>query len=55
MSESGSDLDLAALRREYGEHGLDTPDLEPDPLAMFRRWLDDAVRAPASTSPTRWS
>ncbi len=46
MSESRSDLDLAALRREYGEHGLDTPDLEPDPLAMFRRWLDDAVRAP---------
>jgi pyridoxamine 5'-phosphate oxidase len=46
MSESRSELDLAALRREYGEHGLDTPDLEPDPLEMFRRWLDDAVRAP---------
>ena len=46
MSESRSDVDLAALRREYGEHGLDTPDLVPDPLEMFRRWLDDAVRAP---------
>jgi pyridoxamine 5'-phosphate oxidase len=35
--------DLGALRREYGDRGLDTPDLEPDPVAMFRRWLDDAV------------
>ena len=45
MSESRSDLNLAALRREYGAHGLDTPDLEPDPVEMFRRWLHDAVRA----------
>ncbi len=45
MSEDRSGVDLAALRREYGEHGLDTPDLVPDPLEMFRRWLDDAVRA----------
>jgi len=46
MIESRTDVDLAALRREYGEHGLDIPDLVPDPLEMFRRWLDDAVRAP---------
>ena len=45
MSEDRSGVDLAALRREYGEHGLDTPDLVPDPLEMFRRWLDDTVRA----------
>jgi pyridoxamine 5'-phosphate oxidase len=34
---------LAALRREYGDAGLDTPDIAPDPVSMFRRWLDDAV------------
>jgi pyridoxamine 5'-phosphate oxidase len=45
MSEDRSGVDLAALRREYGAHGLDTPDLVPDPLEMFRRWLDDAVGA----------
>ncbi len=35
--------DLGALRREYGDRGLDTPDLEPDPVSMFRRWLDETV------------
>ena len=35
----------AALRREYGDAGLDPPDLAPDPVAMFRRWLDDTVAA----------
>jgi pyridoxamine 5'-phosphate oxidase len=35
--------DLAALRREYGDRGLDVPQLEPDPVEMFRRWLDDAL------------
>ena len=33
---------LAALRREYGDAGLDLPDLADDPITMFRRWLDDA-------------
>ena len=37
--------DLGRLRREYGDAGLDTPDLEDDPIAMFRRWLDDTVAA----------
>ncbi len=36
---------LAALRREYGGHGLDVPDLAPDPIEMFRRWLHDTVVA----------
>jgi pyridoxamine 5'-phosphate oxidase len=36
---------LAALRREYGDAGLDVPDLEPEPIAMFRRWFDDTVEA----------
>jgi pyridoxamine 5'-phosphate oxidase len=37
--------DLARLRREYGDHGLDVADLEDDPVAMFRRWLADTVAA----------
>ena len=45
MSESHTAAELAALRREYGDRGLDTPDLAPDPIVMFRRWLDDAVAA----------
>jgi len=45
MSESRRGPDLAALRREYGDRGLDFPDLAPDPIAMFRGWLDDAVEA----------
>ncbi|HYO38924.1 MAG TPA: pyridoxamine 5'-phosphate oxidase [Nocardioidaceae bacterium] len=44
MSTSPSP-DLGRLRREYGDRGLDVPDLEPDPIAMFRRWLDDTVQA----------
>ena len=36
---------LAALRREYGDAGLDLPDLAADPVSMFRRWLDDTVAA----------
>jgi pyridoxamine 5'-phosphate oxidase len=37
--------DLGRLRREYGDAGLDTPQLEDDPIAMFRRWLDDTIGA----------
>jgi pyridoxamine 5'-phosphate oxidase len=36
---------LAALRREYGDAGLDLPDLAPDPVSMFDRWLGDTVAA----------
>ena len=32
-----------ALRREYGDAGLDDPDLAADPVAMFRRWMHDTV------------
>jgi pyridoxamine 5'-phosphate oxidase len=37
--------DLGRLRREYGDRGLDTPDLADDPIAMFRRWFDETVTA----------
>lgn len=39
------EVDLAALRREYARGGLDMPDLVPDPLTVFRRWMTDAVAA----------
>ena len=45
MSERRTTADLAALRREYGDRGLDTPDLAPDPIEMFGRWFDDTVAA----------
>lgn len=35
--------DLGRLRREYGDAGLDLPDLEADPITMFRRWFDEAA------------
>lgn len=40
-----SQQDLGRLRREYGDHGLDLPDLDDDPITMFRRWFDDTVAA----------
>jgi pyridoxamine 5'-phosphate oxidase len=36
---------LAALREEYTLGGLAESDLEPDPLAMVRRWLGEASDA----------
>ena len=45
MSEKRTGADLAALRREYGDAGLDVPDLAPDPIAMFQRWMDDTVES----------
>ena len=53
MSDRRTTADLAALRREYGDAGLDTPDLAPDPIAMFGRWLTTRSRRDC-TSPTRW-
>jgi pyridoxamine 5'-phosphate oxidase len=38
-------MDLAALRQEYGRAGLDEADLAPDPIAMFERWMRDALEA----------
>ena len=45
VRDESHDQTLAALRREYGDHGLDLPDLADDPVAMFRRWLADTVAA----------
>ncbi len=37
--------ELAELRREYAAEGLCEDDVPADPLAMFRRWMHDAVSA----------
>jgi pyridoxamine 5'-phosphate oxidase len=37
--------DLRDLRHEYAARGLDESELSPDPIEMFRRWMDDAVAA----------
>jgi pyridoxamine 5'-phosphate oxidase len=38
-------MDLAALRTEYGERGIDLDNLDHDPIEQFRGWLNDAERA----------
>ncbi|MBA2955756.1 pyridoxamine 5'-phosphate oxidase [Nocardioides sp. MAH-18] len=38
-------MDLAGLREEYGRAGLDEADLAPDPVEMFRRWMQESVEA----------
>jgi len=38
-------MDLAALREEYGRAGLRESDLEPEPVAMFERWMREALAA----------
>ena len=40
-----SEIELAALREEYGRAGLDEADLAPDPIAMFEGWMRDALDA----------
>ena len=44
-AEPDQTIDLASLREEYSRAGLDEADLEPDPLAMFDRWMRDALEA----------
>jgi pyridoxamine 5'-phosphate oxidase len=35
-------MDLAHLRREYEDRGIDAGDVAPDPIAQVRLWLADA-------------
>ena len=37
------EVDLARLRRDYAEAGLDEADLPAEPLDLFREWLRCAV------------
>jgi pyridoxamine 5'-phosphate oxidase len=34
---------VAALRREYADHGFSEDEADRDPFAQFRHWFDDAV------------
>jgi pyridoxamine 5'-phosphate oxidase len=46
MSQGADALDsVAAARAEYTAGGLVEADLLPDPIAMFRRWYDEASAA----------
>ena len=38
-------IDIARMRDEYENHGIDLDDLDPDPFAQFRAWLQIAVEA----------
>jgi pyridoxamine 5'-phosphate oxidase len=38
-------MSLADLRREYCHARLDEREVDPDPVAQFRKWFDDAQRA----------
>ena len=38
-------MDLPGLRRDYESRGIDASDLDPDPVAQVRLWLDEAVAA----------
>ncbi|HET7586317.1 MAG TPA: pyridoxamine 5'-phosphate oxidase [Gemmatimonadaceae bacterium] len=44
-------LSIADLRREYARANLSERDVDPDPIAQFRRWLDEALHA-AVNEPT---
>lgn len=37
------DRTIADLRVTYARATLDVPDVDPDPVAQFRRWFDEAV------------
>jgi pyridoxamine 5'-phosphate oxidase len=41
-------MSIADLRREYALTGLRRKDLDPDPIAQFRRWFEQAIGARAS-------
>ncbi len=41
-------MSIANLRREYSLTGLRRADLEPDPIAQFKKWFDQALGARAS-------
>ena len=38
-------VDIESRRNEYDSHGLDSGDLDPDPIVQFGRWYADAVSA----------
>ena len=47
-------MSIADLRREYSLSGLRRADLDPDPIAQFRRWFDQAAGARRSGGVRRF-
>jgi pyridoxamine 5'-phosphate oxidase len=45
VSDAAPHPDVAELRRNYTRDGLSRADLDPDPVAQFRRWFEQAVEA----------
>ena len=43
--------DVAALRRDYMQHGLGETDLSADPFLQFAAWFHDALNCPAIREP----
>src|SRR5271154_1006067 len=42
---------IAALRRDYMQRGLDEADLAPDPFRQFALWFQEALDCPAIVEP----
>jgi len=42
---------VAALRRDYMQRGLDEADLAPDPFQQFALWFQEALNCPAIAEP----
>ncbi len=42
-SETNSATDPSSLRREYSTRGLRRAELDPNPVAQFRKWFNEAV------------
>lgn len=38
-------MSIAGLRKEYSQASLTEADVHPDPIAQFRSWFDEAVKA----------
>lgn len=38
-------MDLAALRRDYARESLTERDVDPDPIAQFEKWFEEALHA----------
>jgi pyridoxamine 5'-phosphate oxidase len=38
-------MDVSGVRRDYTQEGLDERGLPPEPIALFRAWLDEAIAA----------
>jgi pyridoxamine 5'-phosphate oxidase len=50
-SAEPSKTDVAALRRDYMQRGLDESDLPRDPFTQFETWFQEALNCPAIREP----